>query len=606
MLHSCAAARRPRGPQFVPDRLEPRTLLSAYALIDLGTLGGASSRAQDLNNSNQVVGYATTAAGQEHAFLFSDANGNSVADPGEMIDLGTLPGDAASYAYGINDGGGIVGTSRSTPLGTDGDERAVRFTAGGSPADLGLGAGSNAYGSNAIGINGTGEIVGGVLSGFQYVPFVQSTSGTTTFTLPAPYNLNGEARAVNNGGVVVGYSGSPAGDSGFIRAADGSLAAVSHDNPSLPYSYAWDVNNAGQVVGEGFNSAGDYRAFLWADGNAIDLGTLPQMGSSEAYGLNNVGAVVGRVEQSEGSAGATRGFLYRDGRMQDLNTLIPANSGWLVTEAHAINDRGAIAAEALSPGGAVHGVLLEPTGVAGRHVFYNNSAFDGRDPAATAADDAAIASDKQARLGSAPASFANVTSYSRGINGLMIDLGSAGGNLSASDFDFKVSHVGTSDAWVPAPAPRLISVRPGAGASGSDRVAIVWDDGMILNEWLQVSVRATSDTGLWSDDVFSFASLVAETEQPIDAILSLRVDGRDLLATRAAISAREVPVTSAYDLNRDRRVDAVDLAIVRRNFGTGIAPAGVGSMPQSGPILVMSMPSRAVRSRRGDLNVLSA
>ncbi|MCK4275430.1 MAG: hypothetical protein KAX78_02885, partial [Phycisphaerae bacterium] len=53
--------------------------------------------------------------------------------------------------------------------------------------------------------------------------------------------------------------------------------------------------------------------------------------------------------------------------------------------------------------------------VLGRYVFYNNSALDGLDPAANAADDGAIATDKTALLGGSTAAFANYTSYSRGI-----------------------------------------------------------------------------------------------------------------------------------------------------------------------------------------------
>jgi uncharacterized protein YkwD len=52
--------------------------------------------------------------------------------------------------------------------------------------------------------------------------------------------------------------------------------------------------------------------------------------------------------------------------------------------------------------------------VAGRFVFYNNSAFDGHDAALNALDDGAIAPDKQALLPGVPASFVNYTSYSRG------------------------------------------------------------------------------------------------------------------------------------------------------------------------------------------------
>jgi len=59
--------------------------------------------------------------------------------------------------------------------------------------------------------------------------------------------------------------------------------------------------------------------------------------------------------------------------------------------------------------------------VVGRHIFYNQSAFDGNNAQANAADDNAIATDKQALLPGESATFANYTSYSRGINGIMDD-----------------------------------------------------------------------------------------------------------------------------------------------------------------------------------------
>jgi probable HAF family extracellular repeat protein len=551
--------------------------MSAYRVVDLGTLGGSLSWAYDLNNSNQVVGYSTDPSGRDRAFLFTDANANGAADAGEMLNLGVLAGDEASYAYGVNDLGQAVGTSRTAPLGADGDERAVRFNPGGTPTSLGVGAGSNGYGSTASDISDSAQVVGGVLSGFNYVPFVRSAGGTvTTFTLPGPYNVWGEARAVNNAGQVVGYSGSPVGDSGFIRSPSGTLTPVGFANPALPYNYAWDVNDAGQVAGEGFNGAGDYRAFLWQSGVARDLGTLPGMGSSEAYGVNNSGAVVGRVEQPEGVEGSTRAFLYRDGAMYDLNDLIPATSGYFVADARAINDHGAIAAEAFTPTGAIHAVLLVPSAAATGHVFYNNRAFDGHDPAATAADDAAVAPDKQPLAGAAAPTFANVTSYSRGINGIMIDVDGAAGTLTGADFDFRV---GGGATWAAAPQPRSVTVRPGAGVNGSDRVTVTWDDGAIRNQWLQVTVLPSVRTGLWSPGVFSFGNLIGETTASPFA-----VDGHDVLATRARIPAAPAPITEVADFDRDGRLNARDLALVLRNYGASL-PA---TPQQPGPAAVLS------------------
>ena len=60
--------------------------------------------------------------------------------------------------------------------------------------------------------------------------------------------------------------------------------------------------------------------------------------------------------------------------------------------------------------------------VAGRHIFYNQSMFDGYNAAANALDDYVIALDKEALLPGDTASFANYTSYFRGINGIMVDI----------------------------------------------------------------------------------------------------------------------------------------------------------------------------------------
>src|SRR5690348_6381568 len=60
--------------------------------------------------------------------------------------------------------------------------------------------------------------------------------------------------------------------------------------------------------------------------------------------------------------------------------------------------------------------------VVGRWLFYNQSAFDGNDPAANPADDGAIATDKSALTPNNTAQTTNFTSYSKGINGLMVDI----------------------------------------------------------------------------------------------------------------------------------------------------------------------------------------
>src|SRR5207253_1704481 len=86
--------------------------------------------------------------------------------------------------------------------------------------------------------------------------------------------------------------------------------------------------------------------------------------------------------------------------------------------------------------------------VVGHATFYNRSTFDGFDDASGALDDSAIASDKRALLPGETASFANYTSYWRGINGIMVDIANLPtGALSAADFGFKVGNSNTPSSW---------------------------------------------------------------------------------------------------------------------------------------------------------------
>jgi hypothetical protein len=208
-----------------------------------------------------------------------------------------------------------------------------------------------------------------------------------------------------------------------------------------------------------------------------------------------------------------------------------------------------------------------PARVVGRRVFYNNSAFDGSSPAADARDDGAIAPDKLALLPGQRASFVNYTSYARGLNGIMIDVrGLPAGGVDASDFTFKAGNGTNPAAWANAPAPTAVTVRRGAGAGGSDRVTLAWAEGAVHNRWLRVTVRATAHTGLARQDVFYFGNMVAETGD--FARTSADVTSADVLRTAASVRRTPVGLDSRFDFDRNRVVNATDVAWARRALGT--------------------------------------
>ena len=117
-----------------------------YIVQDLGALpGDSSSIAWGINQRGDVVGWSNGPNGTR-AFLFTDAGG--------MVALPGLPDKPRTIARRINDAGDIVGTANAggTDLG-----HAVRWR-GGAIQDLGTLA-AGAY-SEGWGINNFGDVVG--------------------------------------------------------------------------------------------------------------------------------------------------------------------------------------------------------------------------------------------------------------------------------------------------------------------------------------------------------------------------------------------------------------------------------------------------------------
>jgi len=243
-----------------------------------------------------------------------------------------------------------------------------------------------------------------------------------------------------------------------------------------------------------------------------------------------------------------------------------------VVRKYDIDDGSQIGGDLISGTGSVTGLAFIPSltsEVAGRHLFYNDSFFDGGSAAINASDDNAIAPDKTAYVADGSlAQFSAVSSYSRGINGIMIDLAGGGNHasISANDFVFKKGNDNSPGGWATVTATPTISVRAGAGVSGSDRVEITWAANSIKNTWLEVEVLANSRTGLTDGDFFYWGNKTGDVgaATPAGQFLTSAADKTSVLNNQVT----GVLITNTRDINRDGNVTAADATIVVNNQGT--------------------------------------
>jgi probable HAF family extracellular repeat protein len=293
----------------------------AGSITDLGTLGGNQSIANAVNNRGQVAGvalntisdaYTSTGlffvpgATQAHAFRWTKSQG--------MLDLGTL-GGTDSAAFLINESGQIVGWSFTNTT-----------------------------------VNPTTGLP--TLDPFLWENGTMLDLGTLGGTIGQPNGLNNRGQVVGSSNLAGDLTEHP-----FLWSRSEGMKDLGTLGGT--FGHADYINDLGEVVGTATPTGDPFlRAFLWRNGVMTDLGTLGTDPSSESFGVNSQGQVVGNTFAPGTDL---RGFLWEDGGpMVDLNTLIPSNPDLQLTRALYINDRGEIAVQGNFSTGVIHAFVLTP------------------------------------------------------------------------------------------------------------------------------------------------------------------------------------------------------------------------------------------------------
>jgi trimeric autotransporter adhesin len=276
----------------------------------------------------------------------------------------------------------------------------------------------------------------------------------------------------------------------------------------------------------------------------------------------------------------------------DFGTIVDNGNGtwfWSITLSAAIINQTVTVTGSDEDGGqsTVTFMLTANSTISTRSLFYANAT-------GTSAS-TSLATDKVPLLPGQSSTFANYTNYSRGLNGLVIDVVGLPATVTDAQLAASLQYAnwdGIAAAGfvaLPGAAVPTVAIVNG-GVAGATRVRVTFPDNTLQNTWLRVTVVANADTRLAANDVFYFGNVIGDFNVGNTAT-RIRVNALDTSAVRNNQSpgANSAGVANIYDVNRDGRVNALDTSIVRNNQQT------------SGIVAPITAPSAFGRSGSGAL-----
>jgi hypothetical protein len=296
------------------------------------------------------------------------------------------------------------------------------------------------------------------------------------------------------------------------------------------------------------------------------------------YAVNNVAPVLTRTNATvTGNVGTsiTNTGTYADVPADtvtltaSLGTIVNNGNGtwsWSITPAEAVSNQVVTISGSDEDGGSS---TVTFTFTANSTIATRATRYIG---ATGSSASTSLATDKVALLPGQASTFANYTNYSRGLNGIVVDVA----GLPAATTPAQLLASLQLASWngiaaagfvaLPGTVVPTVTIAAGAGAGGSARVTITFADNAVQNTWLRVTVVSNANTGLAANDVFYFGNVLGELDFGNTAT-RLRVNGQDaaLLLANQSPGANSAPVTNKFDLDRNGRVNGQDYAFLLAN-----------------------------------------
>ncbi len=344
----------------------PSAVAQTYKVINLGTFSGDyRSVGNSIDDAGDVVGVSVTAGDSADPIVFPEVFHAFLYKHGSLSDFGIT--NAESFAYGV--AGGKERESWDRDDDKDEGKNKLRIT---GAVDTGgflaaflyqdhllryLGNLPGGSSSTGMAVNRRGEVAGVAFDennearAFLYKHGTMINLGSFS---DAGVSI---AYSLNDHGDVTGYSDLPSFVTDAFLYEDGQLKDIG-GLPGHFFSIGYGINDARQIVGWSGGADGAF-GFRWEKGKFKNLGVLPHGSGSIANGINNRGEIVGSADWDATTPLDMHAVLYLHDKWEDLNQMIPADSGWELNIAQAINDRGEITGTGTIHG-ASHAFLLKP------------------------------------------------------------------------------------------------------------------------------------------------------------------------------------------------------------------------------------------------------